>query len=384
MRRTKTCQTIVIAAGGTSGHIYPALSIADKIGQLLPEYRLVFCGVPGNLEQTMVEGEGYEFQPISAQNMPSKQDRRYWSWMVRNLRGLRMSLSLLKKERPCVVIGTGGFVSAPLIAAARYLKIPYVLHEQNSVPGRTNRLFAKKAHTVFISYESSRAYFSDKVNLSFSGNPVRSIFYELDRSKAREALNLSEDVFLILVMGGSLGSRTLNTAVSRLDEEGQWSALLERYPQLRIAISTGVQSTETALSDLQAVRGIVRAESFLKDAPHWIAACDLFVGRAGAMTCAEIASQGKPSILVPFPFAADDHQTENARAMKEAGASITYADQDFNSRVLLLTIEEMVESPKRLQSMGESARHWSTPLAATAIAGEVMAVIEAHETIKPT
>lgn len=380
MKQTKACKTIVIAAGGTSGHIYPALSIADKIGSRMPDYRLIFCGVPGNLEQTMVEAEGYEFQAIAAQNMPSKQDRRYLSWIVRNVRGLRLSLALLKKERPALVIGTGGFVSAPLVAAARFLKIPYMLHEQNSVPGRANRLFAKKAHTVFISYETSRDHFADKVNLTFSGNPVRSVFQTINRASAREALNIQDDAFLVFVMGGSLGSRTLNTAVARMDEQGRWSQLMHRFSRLRIAISTGVQSDKTALSKLSIIPGMLRAESFLNDAPLWIAACDLFVGRAGAMTCAEIASQGKPSILVPFPFAADDHQTENARAMKEAGASIVFDDRDFNSDVLLKTVEDMIKSPERLQQMGENARHWSTPNAADEIADKVMAVIKAHET----
>ncbi len=382
MNPKERSQTIIIAAGGTSGHIYPAFAIAAGIQKVLPAVRFIFCGVPGGLEQIMVESEGYAFHPIPAQNMPNRRNRRFFSWAWNNLRGMLKGRALLKAEAPQLVIGTGGFVSAPLIAAARWMRVPYFLHEQNAVPGRANRLFARRARAVFISYESSRSYFPAGGHIVFSGNPVRPLFFELDRTIAREALGVADDIFLVMVMGGSLGSRTINTAFAGMDEGGGWSALLDKYPQLRLVVSTGVQSSVDYTEKIAALPGVLSAEPFLHDAPYWIAACDLFVGRAGAMTCAEIASQGKASVLIPFPHAVDDHQTENARAMKEAGASIVFSDGDFNSLQLLEILGHLIARPGLLAAMSESARRWATPDAASTIAEAVAAALENHETVK--
>lgn len=381
MKRTDTHKTILIVAGGTSGHIYPALAIASALKETLPSVKLIFCGVAASLEEKMVKREGYEFRPIQAQNMPSRTDKRYLSWLVRNARGFFMGLSLLRKLRPCLVIGTGGFVSAPVIAAARLVRVPYMLHEQNSIPGRANRMFAKGAQRVFISYEVSRRHFKREDQLVFSGNPVRPIFFDLDRQKARQHLAIDDDCFLVLVMGGSLGARTLNRAVSHMDDQGGWTDLLARQPQLRMAVSVGVQGEAGAAEAISALPGILKAESFFLDAPYWIAACDLFIGRAGAMTCAEIAAQAKPSILIPFPYAADDHQTENARAMQEAGASRVFTDKQFDSRKLLETIEAMMEDPQALALMGQKAGQWATPQAAAKIAGGIVAAMRDHEPV---
>ena len=383
MKPKRNAQTIIIAAGGTSGHIYPAFAIASGIREVFPQVRFIFCGVAGGLEEKMVADEGYEFHPIPAQNIPSRHDPRFFSWIGNNCKGLMRSRALLRKERPGLVIGTGGFVSAPLVAAARGLGIPYILHEQNAVPGRANRLLAAKARAVFISYEDSRPYFKKKARLLFSGNPVRPLFFELDRKKARDRLDIDDKVFLVLVMGGSLGSRTLNTAVARLDEEGGWSSLLNRYPRLGLAISTGVQSSAGLAEEIGRMPGVIEASPFLHDAPYWIAACDLFVGRAGAMTCAEIASQGKPSILVPFPFAVDEHQTVNARSMEQAGAAVVIEDGAFQSRLLLETLEEMIENPGRLEAMSASAYSWATPEAAAIVAAKALAVLHEDEAGRP-
>lgn len=382
MNPKERSQTIIIAAGGTSGHIYPAFAIAAGIQRILPAVRFIFCGAPGGLEQIMVESEGYNFHPIPAQNMPNRRNRRYFSWAWTNIRGMLKSRALLKAQIPQLVIGTGGFVSAPLIAAARCMGVPYFLHEQNAVPGRANRLFARRARAVFISYESSRSCFARGGHIVFSGNPVRPLFFELDRARAREALDIADDVFLVMVMGGSLGSRTINTALARMDDAGGWTALLDKYPQLRLAVSTGVQSPVGYPEEIAALPGVLTAEPFLHDAPYWIAACDLFIGRAGAMTCAEIASQGKPSVLIPFPHAVDDHQTENARAMEEVGASLVFSDGDFNSQQLLETLDRLIAQPDLLAAMSKSARRWATPDAAGTIAEMVAAVLENDETVK--
>ncbi len=189
-------------------------------------------------------------------------------------------------------------------------------------------------------------------------------------------MGIAEDIFLILVMGGSLGARTLNRAVAHLDLEGSWSSFMKEHPQVRLATSAGVQSGPACVDELAALPGMLRAEPFFHDAPYWIAACDLFIGRAGAMTCAEIAAQAKPSLLIPFPYAADDHQTANARALEEAGAALVFSDQAFDSQKLLETVEALIQDPDRLARMGEGAGRWAIPDAAGIIAESVLAALE--------
>ncbi|HPY64374.1 MAG TPA: undecaprenyldiphospho-muramoylpentapeptide beta-N-acetylglucosaminyltransferase [Bacillota bacterium] len=370
-------KTVLIAAGGTSGHIFPALAIAKELRSSCPSCRIVFCGVTDGLEHKTALQENFEFRHVTAQNLPSKNDPRYWSWLKRNVRGMRLSYKAMKELKPDIVIGTGGYVSAPVLTIAKLLRIPYVLHEQNSIPGRANRFFSKGAEKVFISYDVSRSYFSKKNNLYLTGNPVRPDFYRLDYASARESIGMDPGAFAVLVMGGSLGAKTINNAVRGLDQSGEWSMLIEQHPQLSIMVSTGTQNDES-VAELLSTIPHVSATSFYHDAPLRIAACDFYVGRAGAMTCAEITALGKPAILIPYPFAADDHQTENANVMKRAGAAFVCDDRSFDSHTLLEVIKSAVVEKDLLAEMGAKAKSLATPYASRMIAKEIIDLLYRH------
>ncbi len=374
-------RTVLIAAGGTSGHIFPALAIAKELRTLCPPCRVVFSGVVDGLEHKMALQEDFEFSPVTAQNLPSRNYRRYWSWLKQNGRGMRLSCKAMKTLKPDIVIGTGGYVSAPVLAVAKMLRIPYVLHEQNSIPGRANRFFSKGAKKVFISFDVSRPYFSRKANLILTGNPVRPEFYHLDKSEARESLGIAPDAFVVLVMGGSLGAKTINDAVGGLDRDGRWSELVEQYPQLLLIASTGTQNHESVAERLN-VLPHVSAASFFHDAPTRIAACDFYVGRAGAMTCAEITALGKASMLIPFPYAADDHQMENANVMKRAGAAYVCDDRSFNSNTLLEVVRSAIKEKNLLDKMGANARSLAMPDASRVIAEQIVDLLYQHESPK--
>ncbi len=371
-------KTVLIAAGGTSGHIFPALAIAKELRTLCPTCRIVFCGIADRLEHKMAIQEKFEFRHVTAQNLPSRNDRRYWSWLKRNVRGLRLSHKAIKELKPDVVLGTGGFVSAPVIAVAKMMRIPYVLHEQNSVPGRANRFFAKSAERVFISYDISRSYFSRKANLHLTGNPVRPEFYLLEKASARQSIGIDDDAFVVLVMGGSLGAKTINDAVNGLDLDGRWSRLVKENPQILLMVSTGTQNDESVAEKLSALPH-VSASSFYHDAPARIAACDFYVGRAGAMTCAEIMALGKPSMLIPFPYAADNHQTENANVMEREGAAFVCDDRKFNSTTLLEVVRSAIREEDLLAEMGAKAKSLATPYASRVIAEQMIDLIYRHE-----
>jgi UDP-N-acetylglucosamine--N-acetylmuramyl-(pentapeptide) pyrophosphoryl-undecaprenol N-acetylglucosamine transferase len=372
---TNHAASILIATGGTSGHIYPALAIAEALRSRRPELRIVFCGMRGGQEEGIAATHDFPFSPLLAQNMPSKNDPRYFSWFVNNVRGILQSRRILKKEQPKLVIGTGGYVSAPLMWVARQKRVPYILHEQNSIPGRANLMFAKEADTVFISYDVSRRHFSDKDNLVLSGNPVRPVFFTLDRREARAALGVPDTTFLVLMTGGSQGARTLNRAVAGLRDLDAWHRLIERHPNLLLVHSVGINQDECLAEALSTIPN-VSAKSYINNTAYWCAACDFFMGRAGAMTCAEVAASGKPSMLIPYPYAADDHQTSNARALEEAGAAFVVLDDAFTSATLVETVERMIEDAPLRHAMGERARAQSTPNAAPMIAEHVLAMID--------
>lgn len=374
-------KTVLVAAGGTSGHIFPALAIAKEIRTLRPSWHIVFSGVTDGLEHKMALQENFEFRHVTAQNLPSKSDRRYWSWFKRNVRGMRLSYKSIKELKPDIVIGTGGYVSAPVLAAAKMLRVPYVLHEQNSIPGRANRFFSKGAKKVFISYDVSSAYFPKKADLYLVGNPVRPEFYHLDHANARGTLGIAPDAFVVLVMGGSLGARTINEAVRGLEREGRWSQLVEQYPQLLLMVSTGTQNDESVAERLSALPH-VSAASFYHDAPTRIAACDFYVGRAGAMTCAEITALGKPAMLIPYPYAADDHQTENANVMKRAGAAFVCDDRSFDSGTLLEVIRSAIVEKELLAEMSVKAKSLATPHASRMIAEKIIDLLYRYESEK--
>lgn len=348
--------TLILGAGGTGGHIYPALSIADAFREASPSMRIVFCGEKGSLEESNVRKAGFDFYSISAYPLPVKGVGSYVSWFLKNLRGIVSSLSFLCKEHPSLVFGTGGYVTGPLITAARLCRVPYFLHEQNSIPGRANRLFAKGARCVFISYEASRSNFGDNVSLAFSGNPVRSVFQTLDKDSSRRKLGIEPDTFLILITGGSLGAQTINEAVEGLGTEARewWFHFIKRHPKVQVVISTGQLRDPSMAERLNNIPHI-QANNYIEDLPSWLSASDLYIGRAGAMTLAEVTALAKPSVLIPFPYAADNHQNENARIMKAAGASYVCKDRIFNANVLLNTIERLISDPEALDLMGKKA-----------------------------
>ncbi|MDD2426482.1 MAG: undecaprenyldiphospho-muramoylpentapeptide beta-N-acetylglucosaminyltransferase [Eubacteriales bacterium] len=345
-------KTVVFAAGGTSGHIHPALAIASEIRDRNPDVRIIFCGLKGNIEEEMVPAAGYEFVPVSARGIPTKYSPRLFRWVKDNIQGIRTARLLMRKVNPVLVIGTGGYVTGPVIMAAMQYKIPYVLHEQNVSPGRANRFFARRADHVFVINEASKNHFPVLDTITVSGNPVQPDFLSLDKEQGRHAVGISEERFLIVVTGGSLGALRLNKAVSDLRDHPEWLSLVEEHPELIVMLSTGKEIANTPA----VYEGIsnVQVTNYLYNMAQWMAASDLVISRSGAMTCAELVALAKPSILVPYPQAVDDHQTKNAQTLADLGGAIMVKDEDFDSDYLVRKIRYFINRPEQLQKMSEA------------------------------
>jgi len=357
----------VLSGGGTAGHINPAIALAEELVRRGHEVR--FAGTPTGIESRLAPEAGFAFESFEAAGF----NRSHPLSLVKALKLINASRKKAKRWfaelHPDAVVGFGGYVCLPVCRAAVEMGIPVVLHEQNSVMGVANRELAKQAAKVALTYEVAGQAVSDKSKLVLTGNPVRDAIFEATRAEGREYLGVPEDAVLLLVFGGSLGARHLNTAVCALKER------LLAVPGLHIVHITGPKELQTvqgelSLSDEQARRWTVKG--YEDQMGKVMAACDATVARAGASSLAEISARQIPALLVPFPYATADHQTMNARSYVEAGAAFMVADSDVEGAEFAEKLFTLVEDAQVRASMREAAARFETANAAGKLADVVI------------
>jgi UDP-N-acetylglucosamine--N-acetylmuramyl-(pentapeptide) pyrophosphoryl-undecaprenol N-acetylglucosamine transferase len=358
----------LFAGGGTGGHLYPAVAIAEELRSLRPDAEIVFAGTRGKIEERVVPERGYRFVPIWISGFRRKIGMETLLFPLKLVVATVQSLILIWKLRPAVVIGTGGYVCGPPVFAASLLGVPTLIQEQNSYPGVTTRLLARRASEVHVSFESTRRYLKRQDNLSVTGNPVRSAMGTVNRQEGAAFFRLRSDRTTLLVFGGSQGATSLNKAMQHILPE-----LIVR--DVQVIWQTG-QSDYTEVMEFlrtvgENVSGQTHVHKFIDNMEYAFAACDLALCRSGASTIAELTLAGVPAVLVPYPFAAADHQTENARAMAEGGAAVMVKDNELGAQ-LLPRLLELLEDPARRQAMSEKARMLAKPDAARVLARAVL------------
>lgn len=305
---------ILISGGGTGGHLFPAIAIADAIGERLPAARILFIGAQGRIEMREVPAAGYEVVGLPISGLPRSLSMKALAFPLSLGKSLWRARRIVRRFRPDVAIGTGGYASGPALCAASSCGVPILIQEQNAQPGLTNRLLSRRARHICVAYPAMQRYFSPE-KLRLTGNPLRAELLATppERAAAKRALGFRPDQQLILSLGGSQGSRTLNRAWERvadtLDVQLLWHTGVEQYPRLKSLQRPGI-----------------RVVDFISHMSTAYAAADLVVSRAGALAIAELSVLGKASILVPFPAAAGDHQTQNARALEVLGAAQLLSD----------------------------------------------------------
>jgi UDP-N-acetylglucosamine--N-acetylmuramyl-(pentapeptide) pyrophosphoryl-undecaprenol N-acetylglucosamine transferase len=358
---------ILFAGGGTGGHLFPAIAIADEIKKLRPEVQIAFAGTRGRIEARVVPQQGYRFFPIWISGFRRKRPMDNLLFPLKVMVACVQSFVLIRRFRPDVVVGTGGYVCGPVVLMASLVGVPTVLQEQNSYPGVTTRLLASRATEVHVTFESSLRYLKRTGNVRITGNPTRGSLGSIARPQAAKFFELDSQRRTLLVFGGSLGAHSLNTWLLNA-----LPALLEK--NLQIIWQTGEQEFQEMRAAVTAAQAgaSVKVHKFIEKMEYAFGACDLAVSRAGATTVAELMRAGIPSVLVPYPYAAGDHQTENARAMVEAGASLLVKDNELESR-LFGVITGLVYDTVRLQQMREKALELAKPKAAATIASAVLA-----------
>ncbi len=341
---------ILFAGGGTAGHINPALAVAKHMQKDDPKTKVLFVGTKNGMETQLVPKEGFDITYIDVLGFKrSLSPRNLWA-VAKVFMAYRQSVKIIRDYKPDVVIGTGGYVSGPVLAAASRMKIPTLIHEQNVSPGLTSKLLSGMVDTVCISFEQSKDKFKSAKKLVCTGNPLREELFSLSQAEARAQLGLDSRPF-IAAFGGSLGAKRLNEALI------SFIVGSKDKNDFQMLFATG-QGQYDEVRELFKAHGVtrqnmpsVRLVPYIHNMAQVLAAADLVVARAGAITISEINALGKASVLIPSPNVTDNHQEYNARALENAGAAVVITEEALGEDVLTNTIRRLIGDDALLQSM---------------------------------
>lgn len=362
---------MVIAGGGTGGHLYPGVAVARELLRRQPDAVVTFAGTARGMESRLVPKEGFALDMIRSVGLKGRS-------IVNALRGLAIvpvslvdAWTLVSRRRPHVVVGVGGYSSGPVVLIAALRRIPTMLLEQNAVPGLTNRLLARVVRAAALTYDDKGNYFGRSGFVT--GNPVRPEFFDSPIPDSRSPIGDSRlaipDGPKVLVLGGSQGAHAINVAMVAAAAE-----LGRRHPGIEIIHQTGPRDLDVVREGYRNIPGVhARAESFLDRVAHEMNAADLVICRAGATTLAELAALGRPALLVPFPAAADDHQTKNALVLADRGAAAVLLEVALASR-LADVISELLNDGPRLDTMASAMKAFARPDAAARIVDRLEAL----------
>jgi UDP-N-acetylglucosamine--N-acetylmuramyl-(pentapeptide) pyrophosphoryl-undecaprenol N-acetylglucosamine transferase len=366
---------LLIAAGGTGGHVYPGIAVAEEWRRRHPDSEVIFVGTSRGVENSAVPQAGFTLRTIAARGIPRRIGFGVLRAVAAAVKSVAQAASILREIRPHVVVVTGGYVSGPVGLMAKLRGIPVVVQEQNSVPGATNRWLNLIADEVHISFVESRNYFRRRNNLKVTGNPIRRSLLRQDRTSAYEFLRLDPRRSTLLVFGGSRGAASINRAFQ--------DALprLDRLQNIQILWQAGRDEAPAMRERAKRVSIPVHVVPYLDQMEKAYAVADLAVCRAGAMTIAELTACGVPAILVPYPYATHDHQTVNARGLLERGAAEVIKDQDLDGDDLAQRIIKLFQDESRLRRMARNARAFSRTNAAERLVASIEALAGAERTV---
>jgi UDP-N-acetylglucosamine--N-acetylmuramyl-(pentapeptide) pyrophosphoryl-undecaprenol N-acetylglucosamine transferase len=366
---------VLLTGGGTGGHIYPALAIGKGIEEKIAS-EFLYVGTKKGLEADLATKAGYPFKTVTAEGLTR---RISWPAIRAGLKSVKGSFEawrIINKFKPDVVIGTGGYVCGPVVLAASLMGIPTLIHEQNAYPGITNKILARYVNMVCLTFPESKKYFKTKSPLIHTGLPVRKEILSASREEGLAYFKIPTNATTILVVGGSLGAQGLNAAVA-----GIYSFII-KHPEYQLIHVTGKLGYDNHLEmikkqgiDLDNVGNII-IKPYIYEMDKALAAADLVIGRAGASFLAEIMAKGLPSILVPYPYASENHQEYNARSLEKENAALVILEKDLSSELLLNHLEKLLRDKRELIRMAEASSLLGRPEALQKIVAEVMKLIK--------
>jgi UDP-N-acetylglucosamine--N-acetylmuramyl-(pentapeptide) pyrophosphoryl-undecaprenol N-acetylglucosamine transferase len=375
-------RSVLFAAGGTAGHLFPAIAVARALRAIAPELEPVFVGSSDRLEARLVPEAGFRFHEIEPVAVPRRLSPRLLKIPTATRRAIRRSMEIAREEQAVGAVTFGGYVSFPVARAAERFHLPLIVHEQNAVPGLANRIAGRWADRIAVSVPSSVVRFRHQERCVVTGNPVRDDILRLDRTgaraEARTRFGLNPDRATVLVFGGSQGARSINRAIIEANE-------LWGEAELQILHATGRAAYEQVATAWARARErhpgpAVSVVDFIDSMADAYAAADVVVCRAGATSIAELTTLGIPSVLIPYPHATADHQTENARALQRCGGAVMIEDRDLDGRRLVEAVGPWLAEPERRRTAERAARAFGRRDAADVLARLVRDTVDLRRT----
>lgn len=359
---------VIISGGGTGGHVFPAIAIADAVKVAAPETEILFVGANGKIEMEKVPKAGYKIIGLNISGFQRKLSLRNLSFPFKLAASMFKAFMVVRKFRPDVAVGVGGYASGPVLKIANSMNIPTILQEQNSFAGVTNRILASKASAVCVAYDGLERFFP-KDKIIFTGNPVRKDILDkkINAAKARNTLGLDQNKKTVLIFGGSLGARTINEAVL-----ANADALLEMR-DVNIIWQVGKIYYDEYVNGPLSGKDNIKILSFIEDMDIAYSAADIVVCRAGALTISELAILGKASILIPSPNVAEDHQTVNAVSLVNKGAAVLVKDVNAKEE-LMSAVQSLLNDEVKKNGLESNIKYFAKPEAAKQIAAEILKI----------
>lgn len=354
----------ILTCGGTAGHINPALAVAGRLRELMPDCEILFIGAEGKMEMELVPREGYKIEPLRITNISRGHSLEAIIHNLDTLKNVAVSTReakrIMREFKPDVVIGTGGYVCYPVLMAASELKIPTAVHESNAVPGLTTKLLAEHVDKVMVGFEESRGAYHHPEKVEVTGTPVRGEFAAYSKALAKRELGLDPDEPLVVSVWGSLGAAHMNKIM------GELITMMDDSRPFRLIHSVGTRYFEDFMSTLrQCAPDFARfgadVRKYIYDMPRVMAAADLILCRAGASTLSELAYMGKPVIIVPSPNVTNNHQEKNARVLEKAGGAKVFLEGEFDAPALMDTVRGLLGDSTQLEAMSQAMLSLAVP-----------------------
>lgn len=358
---------VIVSGGGTGGHIYPAIAMCQKLEKEIEDIEILYVGIKGKPEERIVKKYGYQFRPIEAMGLPRKISKRLFKSLITNYKGFKEAKKIIKEFKPDLVIGTGGYVCAPVLYQASRKNIKTLIHESNSFPGITTRFLSNKVDLVCISFEEAKKHLKNKKNVYITGNPVRSNFNTDYTEKDLEKLGIKKDRPVVFSFGGSNGSKALNKAIKEMSEmmDGKFYLL---HQTGSVYYDDFVENTKE--------NEYIKVFSYIDNIDLFYGVSDLVISSSGAMSLSEISSLKKASILIPKAYTTENHQEYNARTYLDKGASSMILEKDLNGKVLYENIIQIIDNKEKLDDMGKMASSLQNPNASNDIYDLIIKLME--------
>lgn len=369
---------ILFTGGGTGGHVNPALAIAETVKKHDPKCEIAFVGTPNGIENKLVPKAGYKLHHINIQGLKRKLTLQNIKTLYLTVTSVSKAKKLLKAEKPDAVVGTGGYVCYPLVKAAAKLKIPTAVHESNAIPGVAIKMLAPYVDVIFTDFEKTREYINEehRHKIMHVGNPYFENGEKYDYENARRELAIGGSFkYSLLVYGGSLGAANINANVTKWAQK-----YLKTHNDIKLTHATGTAGYEDTkkayISNGFENDTAVEVLEYIYDMPRRMAAADVIVCRAGAMTLSELAMTGKPAVLVPYPYAAENHQYKNAKVLADGGAAILIEDSELTEDKIESAITKILYEKDTARKMADNIRKFSMPEANEQIYKKLMEIIK--------